>query len=74
VDLAGLISPDVIPFIRNEERLSVYLDKRQVDYLVAFPDWYPLLTAGREPIFSTRAPFAPALGSTNLAVYVWRGP
>ncbi len=30
LDLAGLISPDVIPFIRDEYRLAVHLDKAGV--------------------------------------------
>jgi hypothetical protein len=64
VDLAGLISPDVIPFIRDEKRIAVYLDEKQVDYLVAFPDWYDDLTAELHPV----------LGGTNMTVYSWPGP
>ena len=74
VDLAGLISPEVIPFLRNEDQIAAYLTKRGVNYLVTFPDWYPSLTAGLSPIFSTNASFAPALGATNMAVYRWPAP
>lgn len=74
VDLAGLISPDVIPFIRDESRLADYLDERGVAYLVTFPDWYPSLTSSLSPVFSTGAVYAPALGGTNMAVYQWPGP
>lgn len=74
VDLAGLVSPDVIPFIRDEGRISAYLSERGVNYLVTFPDWYPHLTSGLKPVFSTGAPFAPALGEQNMAVYRWPGP
>jgi len=74
VDMAGLISPDVIPFLRDEAVLADYLDSRGVEYLIAFPDWYPLLTAGLTPIFSTNAPYALAMGETNLAVYQWPSP
>lgn len=74
VDLAGLISPDVIPFIRDEPRLADYLNQRGVSYLVTFPDWYPLLTSDLSPVFSTGAAYAPALGETNMAVYRWPGP
>ncbi|MGB9668914.1 MAG: hypothetical protein ACPL0B_00880 [Anaerolineales bacterium] len=45
VDLAGLIDPNVIPIIRNEERLAEYMDLQKVDVLVCFPGWYPWLTA-----------------------------
>jgi F0F1-type ATP synthase membrane subunit c/vacuolar-type H+-ATPase subunit K len=74
VDLAGLISPDVIPFIRDESRLANYLNERGVDYLVTFPDWYPSLTSNLSPIFSTGEVYAPALGETNMAVYKLPGP
>src|SRR5436190_23425256 len=41
LDLAGLVSPEVIPFIRDEARLRQWLNVRQADYLVTFPGWYP---------------------------------
>ncbi len=47
VDLAGLIDPNVIPIIRNEERLAEYMDHQNVELLVCFPGWYPRLTAGQ---------------------------
>ncbi|HSS96612.1 MAG TPA: hypothetical protein VLK33_06275, partial [Terriglobales bacterium] len=55
VDLAGLVSPQVIPFIRDETGLSNYLDHAGADYLVAFPSWYPLLTADATPAFRARS-------------------
>ena len=71
VDLAGLVSPEVIPFIRDEKRIADYLDERGVKYLVTFPDWYSSLTAGLTPVFTTGAPYAPSLGGTNMTVYEW---
>jgi hypothetical protein len=71
VDMAGLISPEVIPFLRNEAALAKYLDSKGVDYLVTFPDFYPLLTSGLQPVFSTGAPYSPAIGGTNMVVYRW---
>ncbi|MBN2555331.1 MAG: hypothetical protein JXA97_05275 [Anaerolineales bacterium] len=71
LDLAGLISPDVIPYIRDENQLAEYLNAEGADYLVTFPDWYPTLTRGREIIFSTGAPFSPAEGGENMAVFEW---
>lgn len=73
LDLAGLISPQVIPFLRDEARLAAYLNEQKADYLVVFPDWYPSLVANRVPVFVTNAPYAPAQGGTNMAVYRW-GP
>ena len=43
IDLAGLIQPDIIPIINNEDALRSYIDEHHVDYLVVFRDWYPNL-------------------------------
>jgi hypothetical protein len=37
LDLAGLISPEVIPFIRDEAQLMDWMNARQVAYFVTFP-------------------------------------
>lgn len=71
VDLAGLVSPEVIPFIRDEARLAEYLDTEQVDYLVAFPDWYRKLTQGKAVVHQTTSGFSPTQGGTNMTVYRW---
>lgn len=74
LDLAGLISPDVIAFIRDEQRLGDYLDAQQADYLVTFPDWYPDLVKRSTLIFQTTGQFSPELGGENMAVYRWGTP
>jgi hypothetical protein len=71
VDLAGLISPEVVPFIRDDARLAAYLDARGAGVLVVFPDWYPTLAAGRPVLYSTRGAFAPLFDELNMAVYAW---
>jgi len=72
LDLAGLVSPEVIPFIRDEAQLQLWLDQRQPDLLITFPLWYPTLTASLEPpLFRTDAPFSPRAGGENMAVYRW---
>jgi hypothetical protein len=74
IDLAGLISPEVIPFIRDEARLAAYLDQRGADYLIAFPDFYPQMTDHAEILFITNSPLAQELGRENMAVYRWKSP
>jgi hypothetical protein len=74
LDLAGLISPEVIPFLRAEDRIAAYLDEQGVSYLITFPDWYPNLILGLEPVFTTGATITPALGETNMTVYRWSSP
>lgn len=70
IDLAGLISPEVIPFIRDEQRLAEFLDENNVSYLIAFPDFYPSLGLLAEPVFITDGA-APILGGNNMIVYRW---
>jgi hypothetical protein len=71
VDLAGLVSPEVVPFMRDERALVRYLDEQKADYLMTFPDWYPLLTARAEPVFRTEEIYSPAVGGENMTVYRW---
>ena len=71
IDLAGLVSPEVIPFIRDEARLAEFLDESNVSYLIAFPEFYPLLSELAEPVFVTEG-FGPEVGGGNMVVFHWR--
>ncbi len=72
VDLAGLISPDVIPIISDEKKLVNYLDDHNVDILMTFPDWYLELGKNKKIIYSTGSAFSPKFGGENMVVYNWR--
>ncbi|MCE9646810.1 MAG: hypothetical protein K8S20_12490 [Chloroflexi bacterium] len=74
IDLAGLVSPDVIPFIRDEARLAEYLDRQGADYLIAFPEFYPHLTAGAATVFMTDSAITRSFGQKNMVVYLWKTP
>lgn len=74
IDLAGLVSPEVIPFIRDETRLAAFLNQRRANYLIAFPAFYPELTRTAKPAFVSGGRFAPAQGEQNMTVYYWIGP
>jgi hypothetical protein len=74
LDLAGLISPDVIPFIRDEVQLRDYLDSQGAEFLVTFPGWYPDLVNRATLIYQTQGTFSPPLGGENMAVYRWISP
>ena len=74
VDLAGLVSPEVIPFLRDENRLADYLNQKGANYLVAFPDWYPRLTSNLTIVFTTNAQYSRIFGEQNMVVYRWPGP
>lgn len=71
VDLAGLISPDVIPFIRDETQLANYVDTQKAEYLMTFPDWYPELVERSILIYHSTGTFSPQMGGENMAVYKW---
>jgi hypothetical protein len=71
IDLAGLVTPQVIPIIRNEPALFDFLVARQADYLATFPSWYPQLTNNPSltPLFTTNAGWTVAAGGDNMVVY-----
>lgn len=71
IDMAGLISPEVVPFIRDEDKLAAYLNASSVEYLISFPSLYPRLTAGREPLFEAGLDFAPLQFDENMQVFRW---
>ena len=58
LDLAGLVSPDVIPFMLDPARLAAYIVEGGADYLIVFPHWndaYEALVADPRfcPVWST---------------------
>jgi hypothetical protein len=72
VDLAGLVSPEVIPFLRDEAQLAAYLDQRGVQYLVTFPDWYAELPSGKEIVFENYGMARARYNRPSMMVYRWR--
>jgi hypothetical protein len=72
VDLAGLINPEVIPFLRDEAKLAEYLDQKQVDYLICFPQWYPNLTKDLAVLHSADRIITEAYGELPMTIYRWR--
>ncbi len=71
VDMAGLVSPAVIPMVRNEQALRRFLDQQGTQVVVTFPDWYATLLQGRRPCYAPPQGWGPRLGSTHLTVYCW---
>ena len=74
LDLAGLVSPEVIPFIRDEGRLEQFLDEQGATHLVTFPGWYPALVKRGSQVYTTEGAFSPELGGENMHVYLWKRP
>lgn len=76
IDIAGLVSPEVIPILDNPDALWEYIRQSGAQYLMAFPDQIPgdnLDDPRLCPAFVTNAPTARAVGGANMAVYalIW---
>lgn len=71
IDLAGLVSPEVVPILRDEAALARYLNEHQADYLMTFPGWYPQLVQQADLVYTTGGTYSPAAGGENMAVYRW---
>lgn len=78
LDIAGLVSPDVVPIVTDADALWALMQARDARYLMAFPDQIP----GRNPedprlceIFNTQGPASRSLDGPNMSVYrlIWEG-
>lgn len=78
LDLAGLVSPEIVPFIRDGDKLWEWLRQNNARYLMAFPDQIPGESTNDSrlcPVFITEGKASPAAGGPNMAVYklAWDG-
>lgn len=71
IDLAGLATPEVIPFIRDEGRLRDFLFSRNTTFVVVFPDWYSTFSSDARfvPVFQTDCAVTREAGEKNMVVY-----
>jgi len=72
LDLAGLTTPEVVPFIRDEVRLAEYLDASSAEYLITFPSFYPQLTAQREVLFKAGPDTGGPQFEEDMQVFRWK--
>ncbi len=72
LDMAGLITPEVVPFIRDEDRLAEYLVENSADYLIVFTGDYPQLTSQRKPVFVGGLEYDPLGIENNMKVFKWK--
>ncbi|MBI3976776.1 MAG: hypothetical protein HY331_01195, partial [Chloroflexi bacterium] len=70
VDTAGLITPELAPYVRDQAYLSAYLERAQVDYLAMFPAWYPRLAGDPawEVVFRVEETYPLAQGAENMII------
>lgn len=78
LDLAGIVTPEVVPLLRSddseywEQKLLRFLEHRQPDYLVVFPDSYPMLsrqTPGFLPVVSFKIPQNVTMAGDELTIF-----
>ncbi len=69
LDLAGLISPEIIPIIRDETELAKYISEQRASYLMTFPGWYPALVNGLPSVFKTTSEFSINAGGENMEIF-----
>lgn len=72
IDLAGLVSPEVVPFIRDQARIATYLDQRGANYLVTIPGFYPELVSQRELVYPAGGSCIPASDVATMCVFRWK--
>ena len=78
LDLAGLVSPEIVPFILDRDLLWAWLEASNARYLMAFPDQVPgndVTDPRLCPVFTTGGTASVAAGGPNMTVYrlAWDG-
>lgn len=72
LDLAGLVSPQVISMLQDEQALARYVRASEAQYLVTAPGWpYEALTAAEDVqlLYDTGYAWTREQGLNNMAVY-----
>ena len=75
VDLAGLVTPEVVPLLRLPDRdshLAALLAERDVQYVLIFPNWFPDLAAWAdllEPVHQVTLERNTIAGGETMVVY-----
>jgi hypothetical protein len=74
LDLAGLISPEIIPFMRDADQMLEWMTQREAAYVVFFPDFSPTYEAlAADPrlqqVYCTDYAWTRSTGHKNMCVY-----
>ncbi len=78
LDIAGLVTPEIIPVLGDDDAVWDFMRRHNARYLMAFPDQIP----GNNPndprlclVFTTHGKTSPSLGGANMSVYElsWNG-
>ena len=75
VDLAGLVTPEVVPMLRSPDRDSRLVDfmaEQGVQYVIIFPNWFPGMAARDdvlEPVHQVTLEHRNVAGGETMVVY-----
>ena len=75
VDLAGLVTPEVVPVLRTldrDSRLVDFMAEQGVQYVIIFPNWFPGLAARDdvlEPVHQVTLEHRNVTGGQTMVVY-----
>jgi hypothetical protein len=78
LDIAGLVSPEVVPIVLDKDGLYAMMKEREARYLMAFPDQVPGANVNDPhlcPVFTTNGETARRQGGNNMTIYAltWNG-
>jgi len=74
VDLAGLISPQLIPFMLDESQLIAYLREQGVTHIIVFPGWYAGLAKDCLLVYEADGRYAGQNPQGILSIYECQKP
>jgi len=75
IDLAGLVTPEVVPLLRTPDPASGLIDflrERRVDTVIIFPNWFPSLAAREDlltPLYKVTLENRTITGGETMVVY-----
>ncbi len=75
VDLAGLVTPEIIPILHNPDRdalLADFMAEQDVQYVIIFPNWFPNLAARDdvlEPVHQVTLEHRTITGGQTMVAY-----
>ncbi len=71
IDLAGLVSPEVIPIIGDEKHLWEFMNREGAQYFISYPGWCPGFSgeADLTPVFQTGPLCDSSAPNLHMTVY-----
>ncbi|MDO8673958.1 MAG: hypothetical protein Q7O66_21315 [Dehalococcoidia bacterium] len=71
LDTAGLITPELGPYVRDQQKILAYLEARRVNFLAVYPKWYPSIVADSrfQEVFAIKQTYAIPAGADNMKIY-----